>query len=55
MILKKIVEIMGLDNVAEIFRKQLEKKRNNYRPEVRNYFTLYFDKYAPIGGSVIKK
>jgi len=44
---QKIIEILGLDNVAQIFRKQLEKKRDNYRPEVKNYFTLYFDKYAP--------
>jgi hypothetical protein len=44
---KKIVGILGLENVANIFRKQLKNKRNNYRPEVKNYFTLYFDKYAP--------
>lgn len=44
---KKIVEIMGMEVVAEIFRKQLSGKRINYRPEVKNYFTLYFDKYAP--------
>jgi hypothetical protein len=44
---KKTVEIMGIDEIAEIFRKQLENKRINYRPEIKNYFTLYFDKYAP--------
>lgn len=44
---KRIIEILGLENVAEIFRKQASKERNNYRPEVKNYFTLYFNKYAP--------
>ena len=44
---KKILEIMGIDEVGKIFRGQLEKKRVNYRPEIKNYFTLYFDKYAP--------
>ena len=44
---KKILEIMGIESVAQIFRKQLENKRTNYRPEVKNYFTLYFNKYVP--------
>jgi hypothetical protein len=44
---KKIVEIMSVNAVANIFRKQLEGKRINYRPEIKNYFTLYFDKYVP--------
>jgi hypothetical protein len=44
---KKIIEIMGINDVSQIFRKQIENKRSNYRPEVKNYFTLYFNKYAP--------
>jgi hypothetical protein len=44
---KKMIEIMGINKVAEIFREQLNNKRSNYRPEIKNYFTLYFDKYAP--------
>jgi hypothetical protein len=44
---KKILEIMGIESVARIFRNQLENKRTNYRPEVKNYFTLYFNKYVP--------
>ena len=44
---KEILDILGLENVAFIFRKQLNNKRNNYRPEIKNYFTLYFDKYVP--------
>jgi hypothetical protein len=44
---KKILEIMGIESIAQIFRNQLKNKRTNYRPEVKNYFTLYFDKYAP--------
>ncbi len=44
---KELVNIMSVGKVAEIFRKQISKERNNYRPEVKNYFTLYFNKYAP--------
>jgi len=44
---QKILEIMGIESVAEIFRRKSEEKRSNYRPEVKNYFNLYFDKYAP--------
>ena len=44
-----LIGIMGITRVAEIF---LEKSRpspvgrQNYRPEVRNYFDLYFKRYA---------
>jgi hypothetical protein len=43
----KMLEIMGIDNVAEIFRRKSQEKRCNYRPEIKNYFTLYFNKYVP--------
>lgn len=43
---KKIIEILTIEKVAKIFRKQLENKRNNYNPRIRNYFQLYFNKYA---------
>jgi len=44
---KRILDIIGMNNVAEIFRKQTARERINYRPEIKNYFTLYFNKYAP--------
>lgn len=44
---KDLVGILGLSGVAGIFRSQLNNKRSNYRPEIKNYFTLYFNKYVP--------
>lgn len=44
---KEMIAIMGIEKVADIFRKQLGKERSNYRPSIKNYFTLYFNKYAP--------
>lgn len=43
---KKIIKILGLKKIARIFRQKSKQKRCNYRPEVKNYFTLYFNKYA---------
>lgn len=44
--IKKMFAIIGIKRAADIFRKQLLKKRNNYRPEIAHYFTLYFRRYA---------
>ena len=44
---KKMTKILGLKKTARIFRKKSQQKRCNYRPEVKHYFTLYFNKYAP--------
>jgi hypothetical protein len=43
---KQLIKIIGLKKIAAIFRKQIKKKRCNYRPEIKNYFNLYFKKYA---------
>ena len=43
---QKLIEIMGMKKTAEIFKKRIAEKRNNYRPEIKNYFELYFKKYA---------
>lgn len=43
---KGLIRIMGINNVAGIFKKQIRRKRCNYNPKVKNYFTLYFNKYA---------
>ena len=43
---KKLISIMGIKKTAAIFKKQTERKRVNYRPEITNYFQLYFKKYA---------
>jgi len=43
---QELIRILGIDTVAAIFKMQASRPRKNYRPEVLNYFSLYFDKYA---------
>ena len=43
---KKMISILGIKKTAAIFRKQIKRKRNNYRPDIKNYFQFYFKKYA---------
>jgi len=43
---KKMIAILGHRETARIFQKQIKSKRCNYRPEIKNYFQLYFKKYA---------
>jgi hypothetical protein len=44
-----LIKILGAKKVAQIFREHSEPSeigRQNYRPEVKHFFTLYFNKYA---------
>ena len=41
-----LIGILGIKKTAKIFKKNAAHRRCNYRPEVKNYFTLYFNKYA---------
>ncbi|MFH1412566.1 MAG: hypothetical protein ABIG10_00855 [bacterium] len=43
---QKLIDILGIEKVAKIFKKQTSRKRNNYDPITKNYFKLYFNKYA---------
>lgn len=43
----EIIRILGIAKVAKIFRRAYRKYRYNYRPEIRHYFRLFFNKYAP--------
>ncbi|MFT4305048.1 MAG: hypothetical protein ACMXX8_03065 [Candidatus Woesearchaeota archaeon] len=43
---KLLFKIIGINKASIIFNKQIRKKRCNYRPEVKNYFKLYFKKYV---------
>lgn len=44
---KELIEILGLEHVAEIFFKNTEgKSRKNYIPIVENFFRLYFSRHA---------
>lgn len=46
---KEMVRILGIDEVARIFRKQMitGRQRGNYYPETRHYFEKYFERHAP--------
>jgi len=39
---KTIIKILGRKRAAAIFSRQSRSKRCNYRPEIKNYFKLYF-------------
>lgn len=43
---KQFVSIKGISESADIFFHTLKKKRSNYRPEIENYFRLFFNKHA---------
>ena len=43
---KEMIGILGIKKVSSIFNKQIKRKRNNYYPQIKNYFRLYFEKYA---------
>ena len=43
---KKMISILGMRKTAAIFRKKSKQKRCNYDSKIKNYFRLYFNKYA---------
>ncbi len=43
---RELIALLGMKEVAKIFRENTNRARVNYRPEVVNYFQLYFQKYA---------
>lgn len=43
---RELIALLGLQEVAKIFYENTSRPRINYRPEVKNYFQLYFKKYA---------
>ncbi len=47
-----MIKILGMGKTAHIFTEKSSPDkfgRQNYRPEIKNYFQLYFNKYAPQG------
>ena len=47
--IKELFKIVGIKTAADTFFEQIntsERMANNYFPELRNFFTLYFKKYA---------
>lgn len=43
---QEMIRILGIKKTAVIFREKSKQKRCNYLPDIKNYFTLYFNKYA---------
>jgi len=44
---RELFAVAGVNNVAQAFRKAIQNSvRDNYYPEVKNFFSLYFNKYA---------
>ena len=43
---KDLLEIIGKKKSAKIFFLQIEKKRDNYKPQIKKLFKLVFNKYV---------
>lgn len=43
---KELESILGIEKLAEIFKKNSHRKRSNYRERTKEYFSRYFKKYA---------
>ncbi|MDR3250718.1 MAG: hypothetical protein LBT42_03530 [Tannerella sp.] len=44
--IRRLFELLGIRNVANIFRRMNGRKKLNIYPEIRNYFELYFNRHA---------
>ncbi len=42
---QKLIRILSLEKVANIFYNLISKKRNNFKPTTLNYFKLYFNEH----------
>ena len=43
---KRLIQILGIKQVAKIFKEKTKGPRINYYPQVVNYFNLYFNRHA---------
>lgn len=41
-----LIQFLGLQEVAKIFRENTNRPRINYDRKIINYFSLFFNKYA---------
>ena len=42
----ELIALLGMQEVARIFRENTNRPRINYDPKIVNYFSLFFKKYA---------
>ena len=43
---RKLIKLMGMDEVSRIFFSARGRQKLNYYPQIYNYFSLLFRKYA---------
>ena len=43
---RELIALLGIQEVAKIFRENTNRARINYDPKIVNYFSLFFQKYA---------
>lgn len=44
--IKKLINIMGLERISSVFFSVQDRKKLNYFPEIYNFFSLVFKRYA---------
>jgi len=44
--IRKLIKIMGMERISGIFLSLEGRKKLNYYPEIHNFFSLMFNKYA---------
>ena len=44
---KALFGLMGMDKVAEVFFAAKGRQKQNYFPQIYNFFTLVFNRYVP--------
>jgi hypothetical protein len=44
---RQLLDFYGIETVAEIFKRQTERRRINYRPRTLHFFRAYFRRHAP--------
>jgi hypothetical protein len=44
--IKQLFQLVGIETVARIFRKQLQQQRSKYSPRTKHFFRIYFDRHV---------
>ncbi len=44
---RELINLMGIENIANTFFNAKGRKKLNYYPEIYNFFSLFFNKYVP--------
>ena len=43
---RELIRLMGIKHIAGVFQKVEGRQKMNYFPEIYNFFSLYFARYA---------